>query len=516
MSLARSLRCGFCLAMALLAAGCGGADKRREAVAPVTPMPAAIASGDNSLVGDYAAIWEPATGSVKVQARLRSQAGGLFTVDRGADAFVYQAEASPDREDAAWSPVVRRGAEFEAASCALGPCRLRYRYALGEASKQLDDLDAACEESDIVEAPPSTWLLVPADARVSDPRVRFRVATPAGSRFVTGVFPSASASGAWDITLDDLSTSPYSAFGPIHVRDVPVQGGHLQLAIGPGKAEASSDELAEWAGAAGRAISSYYGRFPMPNALLLVAIARGRWVGYGRTLAGGGGTVFMRVGEQAPVNAFRQDWVLVHEMVHLTFPSVARRHSWAEEGIATYVEPFARVRAGLLDEEEAWGGLAEGLPNGLPAGGDRGLDNTHTWGRIYWGGALFWLLADIEIHKRTNNRFGLEHALRGINEAGGTNATRWPVDRVMTVGDAAVGTTVLRELYAAMRGSPHPVDLKALLTSLGVEVSGGRARFNDHAPLAHVRRSITHGGDSSGHSRISSATNPTDDGAIAP
>jgi hypothetical protein len=205
--------------------------------------------------------------------------------------------------------------------------------------------------------------------------------------------------------------------------------------------------------------------------------------------------VFVRVGERAPMKAYRDDWVLVHEMIHLTFPSVAREQDWAEEGIATYAEPFARVRAGNLSPEDAWVGLAEGLPNGLPGSNDRGLDHTPTWGRIYWGGALFWFLADVEIRKRTQNRFGLEHALRGIVQAGGSNATRWPLADVLAEGDRATGVPVLRELHEQMGSSPHPVDLAALMKSLGVDVTGGRARFDDKAPLADIRRAITRGTD---------------------
>jgi predicted metalloprotease with PDZ domain len=201
----------------------------------------------------------------------------------------------------------------------------------------------------------------------------------------------------------------------------------------------------------------------------------------------------VRVGERAAPKAYREDWVLVHEMIHLTFPSVAREQDWAEEGIATYVEPFARVRAGLLTEEEAWAGFAQGLPNGLPGSGDQGLDRTHTWGRVYWGGALFWLLADVEIHKRTENRMGLEHALRGVNAAGGTNAVRWAFSDVIKAGDEATRVPVLGELYAAMKALPHPVDLEALLRSLGVEVAHGRARLDPSAPLAAVRRAIVYG-----------------------
>jgi hypothetical protein len=41
--------------------------------------------------------------------------------------------------------------------------------------------------------------------------------------------------------------------------------------------------------------------------------------------------------------------------------------------------------------------MVSGMPQGEPQRGDRGLDGTHTWGRTYWGGAMFCLLTDVEI-----------------------------------------------------------------------------------------------------------------------
>jgi predicted metalloprotease with PDZ domain len=454
-----------------------------------------LAGPPTPIVGEYSAAWEPEPGAVKVEARFTSRAGSTFTIDRGAEAFVRDVEASADRDGAPWARVTRSGRTFEASACSAGACRLRYRVALRDAARKLDDLDVASEEGDVVEAPPSTWMLVPARAP-RELRLRFRVACPEGTSFVTGVFRSDEANGAWDISIDDLWTSPYSAFGPLRVRTLPVNGGNVDLAIGPGKLAVTDDDLARWVESSAAAVSSYYGRFPMRSALVLLVASRGRWVGSGRTLAGGGGTVLVRVGERASLDAYRADWVLVHEMIHLTFPSVTREQDWAEEGIATYAEPFARVRAGLVDEASAWRGLAEGLPNGLPEAGDRGLDHTHTWGRIYWGGALFWFLADVEIRKRTQNRFGLEHALRGVMDAGGCNASRWPLTEVLSAGDRATGVAVLRDLYSEMAASPHPVDVVALLDSLGVKVSGRQVTLDDKAPLAHVRRAITRGTDS--------------------
>jgi predicted metalloprotease with PDZ domain len=203
----------------------------------------------------------------------------------------------------------------------------------------------------------------------------------------------------------------------------------------------------------------------------------------------------IRVGEHATKNAYREDWVLVHELIHLAFPSVPREQHWAEEGLATYVEPFARVRAGLLKEEDAWAGLVDGLPNGLPGPRDRGLDRTPTWGRIYWGGALFWLLADVALRSENLTRVGLEHALRGVNAAGGTNAVRWPLVTVLAEADKAAHGDVLRKLYGQMANEPHPVDLGALFHRLGVTKSDAGVHLDDHAELAAVRRAIAHGTD---------------------
>ncbi|MBW4039715.1 MAG: hypothetical protein HIU91_12770 [Acidobacteria bacterium] len=104
----------------------------------------------------------------------------------------------------------------------------------------------------------------------------------------------------------------------------------------------------------------------------------------------------------------------------MALPSRPDSQHWLEEGIATYVEPVARVQARELTPQRVWGDMIEGMVHGEPEAGDLGLDRTHTWGRIYWGGALFCLIADVEIHKNTDNKLGLQDALRGIVNAGGT------------------------------------------------------------------------------------------------
>jgi predicted metalloprotease with PDZ domain len=143
-----------------------------------------------------------------------------------------------------------------------------------------------------------------------------------------------------------------------------------------------------------------------------------------------------------------------------------------------------------------WSDLIRDLPQGLPKPGDQGLDATHTWGRTYWGGALFCLLADVEIRQRTHNQKGLEDALRGIVAAGGNITEDWPLERALRVGDEATGTRVLEDLYQEMKDKPVMVNLASLWRELGIQRSeNGNISFSDDAPLASVRKAITAGID---------------------
>jgi hypothetical protein len=137
-----------------------------------------------------------------------------------------------------------------------------------------------------------------------------------------------------------------------------------------------------------------------------------------------------------------------------------------------------------------WSGLIEGLPKGLPRRGDRGLHGTDEWGRTYWGGALFWLLADVEIRERTGNRRGLPDALAAVREAGGDIRANWTLRRVLEAADRGLGLTVLADLYRQHALASQRVDLDDLWRRLGVRRIGGRIRFDDGAALAQARRAI--------------------------
>jgi hypothetical protein len=284
----------------------------------------------------------------------------------------------------------------------------------------------------------------------------------------------------------------------------------IDVHIDAGPLAVSNQDLMQWVHWASDSVATYYGRYPVPNLTLRIIPIGGNGVRGGKTFGeNDGGLIRIHVGSETKMTELENDWMLTHEMVHLGFPSVTDEHHWIEEGIATYVEPIARVRAGHMDAQEMWFELVRDLHQGLPEPGDKGLDHTHTWARTYWGGALFCFLADVEIHKQTNNRKGLDDALRGILNAGGDIRRDWELTDALRIGDQSTGVPVLIPLYNKMKDAPYEVDLNAMWKELGVERTGDTVRFVDSAPLAKTRDGITRGNASSASAGTPSATQVT-------
>ncbi|MEM7154652.1 MAG: hypothetical protein AAF799_17520 [Myxococcota bacterium] len=251
------------------------------------------------------------------------------------------------------------------------------------------------------------------------------------------------------------------------------------------------DEVLEaWVQRSASMVRGYLGEFPVPT-LEITLVGRGfGGVGFGMHQDGRWITVYC--GRRISNDGLENDWVMVHEMLHAAFPDLQRDHRWMQEGLSTYLEPIVRARAGNTPDTEVWRRWTRSMHHGRPKAGDRGLDQTHTWGRTYWGGALFWLAVDVELRKRTNNETSIRDIVRGILAEGGNGRANWSTRKVVAVGDAATGNTVLAETYAAMAEAPGDIDLPALFADLGVQRhDDGTVTFDDTAPMAHIRRAIT-------------------------
>ncbi len=401
-----------------------------------------------------------------------------------------------------WQPAVANEGTW-AVPCGAAGCRVRYQFALREAALALDDVDTAIASGDVVVAPPSTWLLHP-DAPRGAGRFRFHGApapasAPAPSPparlpvgFLAGTLPSPDgAADTFEASTEGMDASSFAVFGGFLPATVASGTSRVDVAVAPwGLGPAESDVVA-CVQSAVDGIAAYLGRFPAPHTLVIVMSGKAG-PNRGETLGDGGPAVLVRIGAGVTAAALREDWVLTHELLHVSLPTVSRQHVWFSEGVPSYVEPIVRARAGILAPEKFGGDLASTwLPQGQPEAGDEGLERTHTWGRTYWGGALFCLIADVTIRERTGNTRSFDDVLRAVSRSGADVETHWELDRWLDEGDRATGTRVLHDLYREMALAPKAVDLAALWSTLGVRADGGRVTFDDRAPLAALRRSIS-------------------------
>ena len=277
-----------------------------------------------------------------------------------------------------------------------------------------------------------------------------------------------------------------------HGADVAVAGSTVHVEFDR-DAFSDSPAVLVWVRRAADIVAHYYGRFPAAALTLRIVAVPGEGVHGGQTFADPDPFIRIRLGREVTEAQLLSDWVLVHEMTHLAAPDTGEMHAWLSEGLATYVEGVARVQAGNRSEADVWAEQMRAMPQGLPRSGDHGLDHTHSWGRTYWGGAMFCLMADVDIRRKTHDARGLQDAVRAIARASGGLRSEWPIERVLATGDAAVGTTSLEDLYARMKDSAYMPDLVALWRELGVVADGDAVRLTDEAPLAGVRHAIMTG-----------------------
>jgi hypothetical protein len=139
-----------------------------------------------------------------------------------------------------------------------------------------------------------------------------------------------------------------------------------------------------------------------------------------------------------------------------------------------------------------WRQAIDGMSKGVPPFGSGGMDGTHEWGRLYWGGATFWLEAEIAIYQQSSGRFLLCDALRAVNQASGGNSADWSPEEMMAVGDRATRTSALTNLYYKFSSYAFDGKLADLFERLGIATNpSGSIRFDQGAELAPLTRLIT-------------------------
>ncbi|HXV24839.1 MAG TPA: hypothetical protein VED46_11320 [Alphaproteobacteria bacterium] len=270
--------------------------------------------------------------------------------------------------------------------------------------------------------------------------------------------------------------------------------GIIDLIVMDGQLRASTDEVADWVHRTALANADLWRGFPVARStVVILPTPRRSNVPFGRVISTGGILVLALVGSEIEPRALYDEWVLIHEFIHLGTPFIRDTGAWLNEGIATYLEPIVRYRAGWRSAESVWEEWIGWMGRGVPPM-TRGLSS----GSPYWGGALFALMADTELRKLTGGRLGLEHCLRTILAEAGDIATAARTLPTLALCDHEGPEPVLSRM-AETHLAGAPVDLGGLFAALGVRNSGGKIELDDAAPLADVRRWLL---DGSSHAQI--------------
>lgn len=274
-----------------------------------------------------------------------------------------------------------------------------------------------------------------------------------------------------------------------------VGGTAIQVDFDQGELDLSRPELVAWVQAAAQSVAQYYGQFPVAYARVIIEPIEGDAESvHGTTWGSVGGAdalTRIRLGQHVTRKHLQDDWVLTHEFVHTALPDLDDDQSWLEEGLATYIEPIARAQTGRLTESAVWAEFLHEMHYGEPGRNDGGLNGNGSWGRTYWGGALFCMVADIAIRRQTNNQKGLEDAMSAVVRSGGGIDKDWPLSRVLAIGDQATGTAVLTHMYADWSSRPVTFNLETLWTELGVSADGNKGvALKSSAPFASIREAI--------------------------
>ena len=261
-----------------------------------------------------------------------------------------------------------------------------------------------------------------------------RVRTSNVMQFVSGMHPSDESGLAFSFRSYDLDEGSFTAFGPLRHYRVDVSGrtgrtgARVDVAVvGKQKYGMNDEEIREWIGDAAQVVTPLFGRFPVDRTTLFVVPAKGEdEVVFGKVLSLAGASVVLVVGDKMQAAARHRDWVLVHELFHLGFPTFRGEGRWLGEGLATYYEPILRARAGWTTEPEVYRQFARNMPRGMPArGSSAGLAQRDDLDSIYWGGALFCFAADVRIREETRGKHSLDDVMRAALARGGDATKVW-------------------------------------------------------------------------------------------
>ncbi len=377
-----------------------------------------------------------------------------------------------------------------------GAIRLTYNFDVDEMAGSTNSPTIGMRYGNSVLSSVRSFLLLPEAGAVPTP-LSIRFSVPEGAVALTGL---AAQNGRLRLHTDDLRYIGFMVLGeatqlrlPIKTRDG--RETHLDVAILDVPRALDNAAIQSWLAESAARIGGYFGGFPTNHGLIVLRPAAGRsGLLRGMVTAGGGATMLLVMGSNSNRSELTSQWMLMHEFAHFGAPFI-EDHPWIMEGMAVYVETMLRVRAGWFAEDVAWRGYMRSMPRGLPALEQTGLGQARGIGPVYWGGTLFWLLADMEVIEKSGGKKSIADCFAAVLDQGGDTSKRWTLDQFIAVCDAAAGDGTVKRLADRHVAQGAPVDLAGVWKRLGVKEAEPPAAvdYDESAPLAWIRRRIMQG-----------------------
>ena len=268
--------------------------------------------------------------------------------------------------------------------------------------------------------------------------------------------------------------------------------------------EKKAAEITEWVQATADTMGLAYGRFPNPDArIVVIPSTENAWgsdspVIYGRVTRDRGETVELFVNPDRPIEEFYSDWTATHEFSHLMLPLLSKRYRWISEGFATYYQNVLMSRAERYTPEFAWQRLTEGFERGRESRPDLSPNEAaaagirHARMKVYWSGAAIALIADSTLRERSNGKESLDQVLGQLQSCCLPSRRRWSGKELFEKLDTFVDTPVFMPLYRQYADEEGFPDLARLLSELGVSMNqDGSVTLDDSMSLAGTRKAIS-------------------------
>ncbi len=317
-----------------------------------------------------------------------------------------------------------------------------------------------------------SWLLRP---RVAAPDLRAELSLE-GTEALLPWEPGPG--GVYRLRAEDLVDSGFHGFGGRR-HEVPLSDAVLDVAILGTLTHMEDAAVCEWLRRTAEEVRTVRRHFPYSRVSVLVYPVPDWSVAdvFGMVLWSSPPSIALLVGQEAQPSAFEEDWVAIHEMLHLAHPAILPRTPWISEGLATYFTEVARARSGRQTPERAWEELLDGFARGQAQAAGRTMAEMieeNAPPGIYWVGAWFALRLDVELRRVTGHQRRLEDVLERL-------ASQGPTATVGAYGaavDAVAGRPLFDALLAEALQQPAFAGLEGLLEDLGVTPTPGGVKLN--------------------------------------